>query len=202
MAELNKVLIMGNLTRDVELRYTTTGSAVARLGMALNRRYRTAQGEDREEVCFVDVDVWGRQAETCHQYLRKGAPAFVEGRLRLDQWEDRQSGQKRSRLLVHAERVQFLGAPRGGEFADQSEGGGHAPAPPAQGGGYAPRPPQGGGYRPPAQQGGGYSQAPAAPRPPGPAPQSSAPPPQQHAPMPEFPADDVGEAGQEDDIPF
>jgi len=112
MASLNKVLLMGNMTRDPDLRYTTGGTAVCSLGLAVNRRFRTAGGEDREETCFVDIDVFGRQAESCKNYLRKGAPAFVEGRLRLDQWDDRQTGQKRSRLRVTAERVEFVGAPR------------------------------------------------------------------------------------------
>jgi single-strand DNA-binding protein len=123
MASLNKVLLMGNLTRDPELRYTPSGAAVCELGLAVNRRYRTAQGEDRDEVCFVDIQVWGKQAESCNTYLNKGSQAFVEGRLRFDQWDDRESGKKRSRLTVTAERVQFM-SPAGG----RQEGG----APPQQ----------------------------------------------------------------------
>jgi single-strand DNA-binding protein len=116
MASLNKVLLMGNLTRDPELRYTPGGAAVCTLGVAMNRRYTTARGEDKEEVCFVDVEAWGKWAEACGSYLRKGAPVFIEGRLRYDQWEDRDTGKKRSRLVVTAERGQFLGQPsRGGE---------------------------------------------------------------------------------------
>lgn len=121
MASLNKVLLMGNLTRDPELKYTQGGTAICKLGLAVNRRYQTSQGEDREETCFVDIDVFGRQAELCDRYLRKGAPAFVEGRLRLDQWEDRNTGQNRSKLKINAQRVQFLGAPSQGATFEDSE---------------------------------------------------------------------------------
>jgi len=121
MASYNKVLLMGNLTRDPEVRYTPKGTAIANLGLAVNRVYTTESGEQKEEVTFVDIEVWGRQAETAGQYLSKGRPVFVEGRLRLDSWEDKESGQKRNRLKVVAERVQFLGAPRGSaEFKDQA----------------------------------------------------------------------------------
>jgi len=113
MANYNKVLLMGNLTRDPEVRYTPKGTAVANLGLAINRTYLTETGESKDEVTYVEVEVWGRQAETAGQYLSKGRPVFIEGRLRLDQWDDKESGQKRSRLKVVAERVQFLGAPKG-----------------------------------------------------------------------------------------
>jgi single-strand DNA-binding protein len=126
MASYNKVLLMGNLTRDPELKYTPKGMAVAELGLAVNREYTTDGGEKREEVTFVDVTVWGRQAETCGEYLKKGRPVFVEGRLQLDTWDDKQSGQKRSKLRVVAERVQFLGSPRGGDSEGGGEGGGSA----------------------------------------------------------------------------
>lgn len=106
MASLNKVLLIGRLTRDPEKRATPSGMAVAELGLAVNRRYKANNGEDREEVCYVNVTVWGKQAETCAEYLRKGSPIFVEGRLKLDEWE--KDGQKRSKLGVVAERVQFL----------------------------------------------------------------------------------------------
>ena len=102
---------MGNITRDPEIRYTSGGTALCVLGLAVNRKFTTSKGEDREETCFVDVEVWGRQAENCNNYLRKGSPVFVEGRLRYDQWDDRETGKKRSRLLVNSERLQFLGAP-------------------------------------------------------------------------------------------
>lgn len=114
MASLNRVFLMGNLTRDPEVRYTPKGTAVADLSMAINMVYRTQDGSDREEVVYVDVVTWGRQAETCGQYLSKGSPVFVEGRLQLDQWEDK-DGQKRSRLRVRAERVQFLGRGKASE---------------------------------------------------------------------------------------
>ena len=137
MASLNKVFLLGNLTRDPELRYTTGGSAVCSFGLAMNRRYTTSRGEDREETCFVDVETWGKQAETCNSYLRKGAPALVEGRLRYDQWDDRETGQKRSRLRISAERVQFMSAPdRRAEFGEE----GAAP-PPSQPQQPPPQPP-------------------------------------------------------------
>jgi single-strand DNA-binding protein len=123
MASYNKVLLMGNLTRDPEVRYTPKGTAIANLGLAVNRVYSTESGEQKEEVTFIDIEVWGRQAETAGQYLSKGRPVFVEGRLRLDSWEDKESGQKRNKLKVVAERVQFLGSPgKAAEFSDQAPG--------------------------------------------------------------------------------
>jgi len=109
MASLNKVMLIGNLTRDPEVRHTPKGTAVGDFGLAMNMTYRTQDGGDKEEVCYVDVVVWGRQAETCKQYLSKGRQVFIEGRLQLDQWESPQ-GEKRSRLRIRAERVQFLGS--------------------------------------------------------------------------------------------
>ncbi|MBI2441644.1 MAG: single-stranded DNA-binding protein [Lentisphaerae bacterium] len=106
MANLNRVFLIGNLTRDPEIRYLPTGKAVADLNMAINRRYRTAAGEDKEETCFVSVVVWGRQAETAGEYLKKGSTIMVEGSLRYEQWEA--NGEKRSRLRVSGDRVQFL----------------------------------------------------------------------------------------------
>jgi single-strand DNA-binding protein len=120
MPALNKVILLGNLTRDPELRHTPQGTAVCSFGLAVNHRYTAASGEARDDVCFVDIDVWGRQAQSCSTYLRKGAPALVEGRLRLDQWDDRETGKRRSRLRVQADRVQFVGPPVGGEFAAPS----------------------------------------------------------------------------------
>jgi len=120
MANLNKVLLMGNLTRDPEVRYTPKGTAVTELGIAVNRIYTGETGEKREEVTFVDVTVWGRTAENVGEYLRKGRPVFIEGRLQLDSWEDKQSGQKRNKLKVVADNVQFLGA-RGGSSGGGSE---------------------------------------------------------------------------------
>jgi single-strand DNA-binding protein len=116
MASFNKVILMGNLTRDPELRYTPKGTAIAKVGLAVNRVWTNEAGEKKEEVTFVDVDIFGRTAENVGQYMRKGRPMLVEGRLKLDQWDDKQTGQKRSRLGVVAENVQFLGgAPGGGE---------------------------------------------------------------------------------------
>lgn len=121
MASLNKVFLIGNLTRDPEIRHTPKGTAVGDLALAINMVYRTPEGGEKEEVCYVDVVVWGRQAETCKDYLTKGSPIFVEGRLQLDQWESQQ-GEKRSRLRVRADRVQFLG--RGGSGGSGGSGGG------------------------------------------------------------------------------
>jgi single-strand DNA-binding protein len=132
MASLNRVFLIGNLTRDPEVRFLSSGTAVADLRMAVSRKFKTQAGEDKEETCFVDVVVWGRQAETCGEYLKKGSQAFIEGRLKLDEWE--KNGQKQSRIRVVAERVQFLGAPRRAEFKDAAGGegrGARAPEAPA-----------------------------------------------------------------------
>jgi single-strand DNA-binding protein len=109
MAQLNKVFLMGNLTRDPELRRLANGTAVTDLGLALNRTYTGKDGEKREEVVFIDVTVWDRQAETCCQYLKKGRPVHVEGFLKMDTWDDKATGEKRSKVKVQADRVQFLG---------------------------------------------------------------------------------------------
>lgn len=108
MANFNKVLLIGNLTKDPELRYTPQGTAVVNLRLAVNRKFRDKNQELKEEVCFITVVAWDKQAETCNQYLHKGSPLFVEGRLQSRSWEDN-SGQKRSVIEVRAERVQFLG---------------------------------------------------------------------------------------------
>jgi single-strand DNA-binding protein len=108
MANFNKVILAGNLTRDPELRYTPKGTAVVKLGLAINRTWKNETGETKEEVTFVDVDAFSRQAEVIAQYLKKGRPILVEGRLRLDQWDDKQTGQKRSKLGVVLEGFQFL----------------------------------------------------------------------------------------------
>ena len=114
MASFNKVILLGNLTRDPEVRYTPKGSAVTDLGIAVNRQYTLENGEKREEVTFVDVTFWGRTAEVAGEYLKKGRPVFIEGRLQLDTWDDKQSGQKRSKLKVIGETMQMLGGPRSG----------------------------------------------------------------------------------------
>ena len=107
MASFNKVMLMGNLTRDPELRYTSNGSAVTSFGLAVNRKFK--QGDEwKEDVCFVDITVWGKQGENCAEYLSKGRPAFVEGRLQYSTWES--DGQKKSKLEVVANTVQFLGS--------------------------------------------------------------------------------------------
>jgi single-strand DNA-binding protein len=110
MAAFNKVILIGNLTKDPELRYSPKGTAIAKIGLAVNRTWTNEAGEKKEDVTFVDVDVFGRTAENVGQYCRKGKPILIEGRLKLDQWEDKQTGQKRSRLGVVAETVQFLGS--------------------------------------------------------------------------------------------
>lgn len=172
MASFNKVILLGNLTRDPELRYTPKGQAVARLGLAVNRSYKTDTGETKEEVTFIDVDAWGKQAELIGQYLRKGSPLFMEGRLKLDQWDDKNTGQKVSKLRVVMENFQFIGGPRGAE-------GGPGPGPgsgPSAAGGPA------GGY---SSSPGRASSRPAAPS----APSEGGEPP-------------AGSAGEVDDVPF
>jgi len=129
MASFNKVILAGNLTRDPELRYTPKGTAVARLGVACNRKWKSDTGELKEEVTFVDVDAFGKQAETIGQYLKKGRPILIEGRLRYDTWEDKQTKQKKSKLGVVLESFQFLDS--GGGRGDGGEGAPARPAPAA-----------------------------------------------------------------------
>ena len=123
MANYNKVLLMGNLTRDPELKYTASGTAVANFGLAINRSWTGQDGNRQEETTFVDCEVWSKQAETFCEYMAKGRPVFVEGRLRLDSWE--KDGQKRSKLRVVCERFQFIGGRPGG-----GDEGGRGPARP------------------------------------------------------------------------
>lgn len=152
MASLNKVFLIGNLTRDPELRYTSGGAAVADLNLAVNQKFTSKTGELKTDVCFVSVTVWGKQAEACGEYLVKGSSLFVEGRLQLDSWEGK-DGQKRNRIRVVAQRAQFIGRPRGaqvgapvkasGEYAsqegheeaipDNTEGLGTEETPPSEG---------------------------------------------------------------------
>ena len=122
MASFNKVMLMGNLTRDPEIKYTPKGTAIADIGLAVNRNYTTESGEKREEVTFVDVTLWGRVAEIVGEYCKKGRPLFVEGRLQLDSWDDKATGQKRSKLKVVGENIQLLGAREGSGGGEQSEG--------------------------------------------------------------------------------
>jgi len=126
MAYLNKVLLIGNLTRDPELRVTPKGTAICQFGLAVNRQFKDESGATRDETAFIDIEAWGKQGELVSKYLQKGSPAFVEGRLKFDSWEDKQSGQKRSKLKVVLENVQFLS--RGGGGAAASPGGGDTPA--------------------------------------------------------------------------
>src|ERR1035441_8718872 len=125
MANYNRVILAGSLTRDPELKYTPKGTAVAKIGMAINRFLKTEVGEKKEEVVFVDIDAFGKQAETIGQYVKKGRPLLVEGRLKLDQWDDKQTGQKRSRLGVVLEGFQFL------DSGNRGESGAEAPRRPA-----------------------------------------------------------------------
>ena len=142
MANFNKVIIAGNLTRDPEVRYTPTGTAIARLGMAINRSWKTETGETKEEVTFVDIDAFGRHEEVIGQYFKKGRPILVERRLKLDQWEDKNTHQKQSKLKVVLESFSFLdstrtegGAP-GGDYQRPRSQAAQAPRPAA-----APAPP-------------------------------------------------------------
>src|SRR3989442_208550 len=114
MANFNKVILAGNLTRDPELRYTPKGTAVTKIGLAVNRTWKNEAGETKEEVTFVDVDAWGRQAEVIAQYMKKGHPLLVEGRLKLDQWEDKTTHQKQSKLKVVLEGFTFIDS-KGGD---------------------------------------------------------------------------------------
>ena len=179
MASLNKVMLIGNLTRDPEVRYTPKGTAVTDIGLAVNRVYSTDDGDKREETTFVDITLWGRQAEIAGQYMKKGRPIFVEGRLQLDTWDDKQSGQKRSKLKVVGDNFQFLGS------KDDNAGGGGG------GGGQSTAAPQQQQQAPPQQSAPPQQQQSSPPQ------QQEAPPQQQSAPAPTpDPMDD------EDDIPF
>ncbi|WP_456450675.1 single-stranded DNA-binding protein [Hydrogenimonas sp.] len=178
----NKVILIGNLTRDVELRYLPSGQALAKCGIATNRRYKDASGMQKDETMFIDFTVWGRSAEVANQYLRKGSRVLLEGRLTLEQWTD-QNGQKRSRHSITVENLKMLDrkgeGPADGEGYGAAQGGGYAePAPQA---GYGQS--QGAGYGQPQQ---GYG-APAQPQQPA-----------QPKPAPELPEIDI----DEEDIPF
>ena len=149
MASLNKVLLIGNLTRDPELRYLTGGnSAVCEFGIAINRRFMQASGQEKDETCFLEIVVWGKQAETCSRFLQKGSTVFIEGRLVYDQWTEKDTQKKRSRVRVTAERVQFLSGRR------DDQGGAPGEMPPEDDG-FQQRAPRQGGYQP---QGGYPSQ--------------------------------------------
>jgi len=136
MASLNKVMLIGNCTRDPEIRYTPKGTAVVELGLAVNRRFTAENGEKRDETTFIDVTIWGRTAEVANEYLRKGRPVYIEGRLQLDSWDDKTTGQKRSKLRVVCEEMQMLGSREGGSGGppprEYSEEGSSRPARPQQ----------------------------------------------------------------------
>jgi single-strand DNA-binding protein len=127
MANLNKVFLMGRLTRDPDVRYTPKGTQITELGLAVNRTFQGENGEKKEESVFVEIILWGKSAEVAGQYLQKGRSVFVEGRLQLDTWDDKQTGQKRSKLRVVGENLQFLG----GQNAEGVPAA-TAPAPPAR----------------------------------------------------------------------
>ena len=193
MASLNKVMLIGNLTRDPEVRYTPKGSAVCDIGLAMNRVYKSESGEKVEEVTFVDVTLWGTTAELAGKWLHKGRPVFIEGRLQMDSWEDKATGQKRTRLKVVGEAMQFLGSAQGGGGDRGPAGGGGGDE---EGGGYS-----GGG----GGGGGGYNRPQQRPAPQrgGPAPAAR---PQQR-PAPAQQNDDFGDGPitdgmEDDDIPF
>lgn len=176
MGDYNKVMVLGRLTRDPEVRYTPSGTAVCDIGIATNRRVPAGEGNWRDETTYVDVTLWRRQAEIAGQYLAKGREVFIEGHLELDSWEDKNSGQKRSRLKVVCDSLQLIGGGQGGGGGQQGGGSGYQSAPPAQ---SAPQrqsaPPQQQQQQPQQQQQ-----------------QQDAPPPQEPAFEPE----------PEDDIPF
>ena len=128
MRGYNKVILMGNLTRDPQLKYLPSQTAVAEFGLAINRKWRTPDGQDREEVCYVECAAFGKTGETINQYLTKGKPVFIEGRLKFDSWEDKQGGGKRSKLSVVVDTFSFIGGPNeggsgGGSSGQESSGG-------------------------------------------------------------------------------
>lgn len=189
-------MLIGNLTREPEVRYTPKGSAVSDLGIAVNRTYVTDSGEKMQETTYVDVVVWSRLAEIAGQFLHKGSPVFIEGRLQMDTWEDKATGQKRSKIRVVADNLQFLGRREGGDDngggAPQGGGGYSSSPPPRQNqGGFRPQGGGGGGYGGGGGGGGGYS---------------NNPPPRQSAPPRQSQPDDFGDGpitdGMDDEIPF
>jgi single-strand DNA-binding protein len=158
MASLNKVMLIGNCTRDPEIRYTPKGTALVDLGLAVNRRYTDpTSGERREETTFVDVTLWGRTAEIANEYLRKGRPVYIEGRLQLDSWDDKTTGQKRSKLKIVGEEMQLLGGRESGGSSGGAPSGEYDEAP------RQSRPPQG---RPQQQQRPPSGRPASAPKPP------------------------------------
>ena len=135
MANYNKVILMGNLTRDPEVRFAQSGTAICKFGLAVNRRYQDGAGEWKEEPTFVDITIFGKRGEAFAKYHAKGKPAFIEGELRFDQWEDRESGAKRSKLYVVGNNWEFVGGGRGGGDFEDAPGGGYERASSGTGGG-------------------------------------------------------------------
>lgn len=178
MADLNKVMLLGRLTRDPQLRYTPSNQAVCEFGLAVGRKFKLPSGEEREETTFIDCTAWARSGEVINQYCRKGKQLFVEGRLKLDQWEDKQSGQKRSKLSVVIENFILLGGRSDDAGGPPPAEGGEAPRNYARSGGYG--------------GGGGEARGPA--RPPAQA--------RQAAPPPDAPFEEDQQHFKEDDIPF
>ena len=190
MANLNKVLLMGNLTRDPQLKYLPSQMAVVEFAIATNRKFRTASGEDREEVTFIDITSFGKQAEVINQYFTKGKPIFIEGRLKFDSWEDKNGGGKRSKLSVVVDRFEFIGGRDGPGGGGGGGGGG------ASGGEYSQ-----GGYDEGGGGGGEFTPRQSRPAPARPQMNRPAARPQQQQPPAERP---FGEETQVDDsdIPF
>ena len=151
MANVNKVILIGNVTRDPEVKFTPKGSAVTDIGLAVNRSFTLDNGEKREEVTFIDVTFWGRQAETLGEYIKKGRSLYIEGRLQLDTWDDKQSGQKRSKLRVVGENFQFLGTRPAGAAGGSGDGEGEGHYEPRQQQRPAARPAQRPTAPPPAE---------------------------------------------------
>ncbi|HEY1081834.1 MAG TPA: single-stranded DNA-binding protein [Prosthecobacter sp.] len=209
MASFNKVMLIGNLTRDPEVRYTPKGSAVCDMAIAVNRRYMTDSGERQEEVTYLDIVLWGKTAELAGQYLAKGRSVFIEGRLQMDTWEDKATGQKRSKIRVVAENMQFLGNQQGGggggggNFGGGDESEGFSSPPPQQqrrqgggGSGYGGGGGGGGNYGGGGGGGGGgFQQRSSAPQR---QPQRQAPPAQQD----DFGEGPITDGMEDDDIPF
>ena len=165
MPNLNKVMLIGNLTRDPEVKFTPKGTAIAELGLAINRTWKNESGEKQEETTFVDVTLWGRQAEIAKEYLTKGRPVYIEGRLQLDSWDDKQTGQKRTKLKVTGEQMQLLGGRDGASGGGGGYSGGSGASSSSSSDEYDQRPSRPQQSRPAPAQGGGGKPRPAAPPP-------------------------------------
>jgi single-strand DNA-binding protein len=146
MSSVNIIIIMGNLTRDPQLKYLPSQTPVCEFGVATNRRFKTADGEDREEVCFLDCVSYGKRADVMNQYLTKGSPVFIEGHLKYESWEDKNGGGKRSKVVVIVDKFEFVGGgggnggDNGGDGGDYPDGGGQSRNPPPRQSGNRPAP--------------------------------------------------------------